>query len=55
MEKTMRRFTLLLLVVLLGGTDRLMTQENVETRGVTSAVKLEVPSRVLALADEVME
>jgi quercetin dioxygenase-like cupin family protein len=41
MEKTMRRFTLLLLVVLLGGTDRLTAQESVETRGVTSAVKLD--------------
>ena len=37
----MRRFTLLLLVVLLGATDRLTAQESVETRGVTSAVKLD--------------
>jgi hypothetical protein len=41
MEKTMRCFTLLLLVVLLGGTDRLAAQESVETRGVTSVVKLD--------------
>ena len=46
-EKTMRRFTLLLLVALLGGTDRLAAQETVETRDVTSEVKIEeviVPS-----------
>jgi hypothetical protein len=41
MEKTMRRFTLLLLVALLGGTDRLAAQETVETRGITSEVKIE--------------
>jgi quercetin dioxygenase-like cupin family protein len=41
MEKAMRRFTLLLLVALLGGTDRLAAQETVETRGTTSEVKLE--------------
>src|SRR5215831_3069618 len=41
MEKTMRRFTLLLLVALLGGTDRGAAQETVETRGVTSEVKIE--------------
>jgi quercetin dioxygenase-like cupin family protein len=41
MEKTMSRLTLLLLVALLGGTDRLTAQESVETRGVTSAVKLD--------------
>jgi quercetin dioxygenase-like cupin family protein len=41
MEKTMRRFTLLLLVALLGGTDRLAAQETVETRGITSEVKME--------------
>src|SRR5262245_40116070 len=41
MEKTMRRFTLLLLVVLLGGTDRLTAQESVETRDVASTVKLD--------------
>ena len=41
MEKTMRRFTLLLLVALLGGTDRLACQEIVETRGITSEVKIE--------------
>ena len=37
----MRRFTLLLLVALLGGTDRLAAQETVETRGTTSEVKIE--------------
>ena len=41
MEKTMRRFTLLLLVVLLGGTERMAAQETVETRGITSEVKIE--------------
>jgi quercetin dioxygenase-like cupin family protein len=41
MEKTMRRFTLLLLVALLGGIDRLAAQETVETRGITSEVKIE--------------
>jgi quercetin dioxygenase-like cupin family protein len=41
MEKTMRRFTLLLLVALLGGTDRLAAQEAVETRGVTSEIKID--------------
>ena len=42
MEKSMRRFTLLLLVVLLGGTDRVAAQEiTVEARGVTSEVKIE--------------
>jgi len=37
----MRRFTLLLLVALLGGTDRLAAQETVETRGIRSEVKIE--------------
>ena len=37
----MKCFTLLLLVVLLGGTDRLAAQETVETRGITSEVKIE--------------
>ena len=37
----MRRFTLLLLVVLLDGTDRVAAQETVETRSVTSEVKIE--------------
>jgi hypothetical protein len=37
----MRRFTLLLLVALLGGTDRLAAQETVETRGITSEIKIE--------------
>jgi len=37
----MRPFTLLVLVVLLGGTDRSAAQESVETRGVTSVVKLD--------------
>src|SRR5262245_36360493 len=41
MEKTMRRFTLLLLVVLLGGTDRMAAQETVETRGITSVIKID--------------
>src|SRR6516165_5123139 len=41
MEKTMRRFTLLLLVALLGGTDRGAAQETVETRGVTSEIKVD--------------
>jgi len=41
MEKTMRRFTLLLLVALLDGTDRLAAQETVETRGITSEAKIE--------------
>ena len=41
MEKTMRRITLLLLVVLIGGTDRVAAQETVEARGVTSEVKIE--------------
>ena len=37
----MRCFTLLLVVALLGGTDRLAAQETVETRGITSEVKIE--------------
>jgi len=37
----MRRFTLLLVVALLGGTDRLAAQETVETRGITSEVKID--------------
>jgi quercetin dioxygenase-like cupin family protein len=41
MEKTMRRFTLLLLVALLGGTDRVAAQETVETRGITSVIKMD--------------
>ena len=41
MEKTMRRFALLLLATLLSGTDRLAAQETVETRNVTSEVKIE--------------
>jgi hypothetical protein len=41
MEKAMRRFTLLLMVALLGGTERLAAQETVETRGITSEVKIE--------------
>jgi quercetin dioxygenase-like cupin family protein len=40
MEKTMRRFTLLLLVALLG-TDRVAAQETVEARGVTSVIKID--------------
>jgi len=41
MEKTMRHFTLLLAVALLGGTDRLAAQETVETRGITSVIKID--------------
>jgi quercetin dioxygenase-like cupin family protein len=41
MEKTMRRFTLLLLVALLFGTGRLAAQQTVEVRGITSEVKME--------------
>jgi hypothetical protein len=41
MEKTMKRFTLLLLVALLGGTDCVAAQETVETRGITSEVKID--------------
>jgi quercetin dioxygenase-like cupin family protein len=42
MEKTMMRFTLLLFVALLGGADRLVAQEKVETRGgIKSGVKIE--------------
>ena len=37
----MRGFTLLLLMMLLGGTDRVAAQETVETRAVTSDVKIE--------------
>jgi quercetin dioxygenase-like cupin family protein len=37
----MMRFTLLLLVALLGGADRLAAQETVEVRGITSVIKLE--------------
>ena len=37
----MRRFTLLLLVALLGGTDLGAAQETVETRGVTSEIKVD--------------
>jgi quercetin dioxygenase-like cupin family protein len=37
----MRRFTLLFSVVLFGGTDRLTAQETVQTRDVTSEVKIE--------------
>ena len=37
----MTRFTLLLLVVLLGAADRLAAQEKVEARGITSVIKLE--------------
>jgi quercetin dioxygenase-like cupin family protein len=41
MEETMMRLTLLLLVALLGGTDRVAAQETVETRGVTSVIKID--------------
>jgi hypothetical protein len=37
----MRRFTLLLLVALLGATEGVAAQETVETRGVTSVVKID--------------
>ena len=37
----MRRFTLLVLVALLGGTVRLAAQETVETRSVTSVIKID--------------
>jgi hypothetical protein len=37
----MRCFTLLLLVALLSGTNHLAAQEIVETRGITSEVKIE--------------
>jgi quercetin dioxygenase-like cupin family protein len=40
-EKTMRRFTLLLLIALLGGIDRVAAQETVETRGITSIIKMD--------------
>jgi quercetin dioxygenase-like cupin family protein len=41
MEKIMRRFILLLLVTMLSGTDRLTAQGTVDTRAVTSQVKIE--------------
>jgi quercetin dioxygenase-like cupin family protein len=41
LENTMRRFTLLVLVALLGGTVRLAAQETVETRSVTSVIKID--------------
>jgi quercetin dioxygenase-like cupin family protein len=41
MERTMRRFMLLLLVALLGGTGRVAAQEIVETRGITSETKID--------------
>jgi len=41
MEKAMRYFTILLVVALLGGTGRLAVQETVETRGITSEVKID--------------
>jgi quercetin dioxygenase-like cupin family protein len=41
MEGTMMRFTLLLFVVLLSGAGRLAAQEKVETRGITSMIKIE--------------
>jgi len=37
----MTRFTLLLMVALLIGADRLVAQEKVETRGITAEIKLE--------------
>jgi quercetin dioxygenase-like cupin family protein len=41
MEMTMTRFTLLLMVALLIGADRLVAQEKVEARGITAEIKLE--------------
>jgi len=41
MEKAMRRFTFSLLMALLGGTDRMAAQETVETRGITSVIKID--------------
>jgi len=41
MENTMVRFTLLLVVALLGGAGRLAAQEKIEARGITSVIKLE--------------
>jgi len=41
MENTMVRFTLLLVVALLGGAGRLAAQEKIEARGITSEIKLE--------------
>jgi quercetin dioxygenase-like cupin family protein len=41
MEKAMRCFTLLLMGALLGGTDRLATEETVDIRGITSELKIE--------------
>ena len=40
-RRPMRRFTLLLVVALLGGTGRLAAQETVETRGITSVIKID--------------
>ena len=41
LEVTMTRVTLLLLVALLSGADRLVAQEKVEARGITAEIKLE--------------
>jgi quercetin dioxygenase-like cupin family protein len=41
LEKAMMRFALLLFAALLGGADRLVAQEKVEARGITSEVKIE--------------
>jgi quercetin dioxygenase-like cupin family protein len=41
MEKAMRCFTFLLSVAVFGGTDRLAAQETVETRRLTSELKIE--------------
>jgi quercetin dioxygenase-like cupin family protein len=41
MEKTMRPFPLLLVSALLSGTDRLAAQQTVESRHVTSEIKIE--------------
>src|SRR5262245_16413350 len=41
MEKTMKRITLLTLAALPGGADRMAAQGTVETRGITSELKIE--------------
>jgi hypothetical protein len=41
MEKMMRRFTIFVLLALLGGTECLRAQETVETRGIASEIKID--------------
>jgi hypothetical protein len=41
MENKMKRYMLLLMVALLGGTVRLAAQETVEARGITTEIKIE--------------